>query len=374
MSSLGWLVRKEFARFRSDRSGAVLTVVSPVALSVLLSVIVSATLTERAVGVLVVDEAQDARSRALVTRLAADPLLSVEVVGAQEARARVDRGEAAAALVLPPDTAQGLEVGALWRPPLEVALWYDPAQTLSLRQVRGAVQGQWMRALLEDPTLRVGARGEPSLPLRLVEVPANAQGEFNAYAHCFAGMLCMFLLLMGQDMACHTLGERHSGTLARVRLARVAGWEALGAVAVSTALIALLISALVYGVGMVAFGVRVEGSWVGFGAVLVGQAWFVGGVALALSALARTERQLVSVGTLSILLMSFVGGAWMPSFLMPGWAQATAKALPLHWAMEGLAAMTWRGLGAWEGLKWAARLGAFGCALGALGVWRFRWR
>lgn len=380
MSSLWWLVRKEMARFKSDGSGAVLTVVSPVVLSVLLSLIVSATLTERAVGVLVVDQAQDESSRALIAQMQADPLIEVTVLDEAQARARLDRGEAAAAVVLPPTLAQGLEVGALWRPPQPVTLLYDPAQALTLRQIKGALQGQWMQRLLHDPSLRVASLGmtlgmsAPALPMRWVETPANGQGVFNAHAHCFAGMLCMFLLLMAQDMARHTLAERHSGTLARVRMARVAGWEVLGAVAVSTAAVALLISALVYGVGIAAFGVRVEGSWLGFGAVLLGQAWLVGGFALALSALARTERQLVSVGTLVILLMSFIGGAWLPSFLMPPWVQQVAAVIPLRWATEGLAAMTWRGLDVWEGLRWAGGMAGFGCALGALGVWRFRWR
>lgn len=380
MTSLWWLVRKELARFRADRSGAVFTVLSPVVLSVLLSLIVTAALTERPTKLLVIDQAQDTDSAAFISQLQADPALSVEVVEEMRARALLDDGDYAAALVLPQDVAKAWEPAALWGPALPITLIYDPAQELLTRQMKGALTRHWMERFLQNPALRLGAvavGGDttrlPVVPVRWVMEASNAQGVFNTHAHCFAGMLCMFLLFMGQEMARHVIAERASGVLARIRLAHVAKWEVLGAVAVSTALVALLISGLVYGVGMAVFDVEVRGPWLGFGLMLVAQAVFVGGFALALGAVARTERQLVSLGTLAILLMSFLGGAWLPTFLMPDWVQTLALAVPLHWATEGLAAMSWRGLGWGEALRWGGGLGGFGAALFALGVWRFRW-
>jgi len=40
-----------------------------------------------------------------------------------------------------------------------------------------------------------------------------------------------------------------------------------------------------------------------------------------------------------------IGGLWMPSFVLPGWARDTALALPTTWLMRGFDGVTWQGRG-----------------------------
>ena len=42
--------------------------------------------------------------------------------------------------------------------------------------------------------------------------------------------------------------------------------------------------------------------------------------------------------------MVMLGGAWVPSFIFPPWLQTVSMWMPTHWAVDGLDAMTWRGL------------------------------
>jgi ABC-2 type transport system permease protein len=170
------------------------------------------------------------------------------------------------------------------------------------------------------------------------------------------------------------VAERQNGTLVRLRLSPASDLTILLGAALSTTLIALLASAVVYAVGIVVFRIEILGSLPGFLGVLTCQALFVGAFGLLLAGLGRTEEQIGSIGTFVVLVLSFAGGAMFPSFMMPEWLRTLSLALPTYWATHGLAAMTWRGMGLSEALApmGVLLLSAFLCA--AVGLRRFRFR
>jgi ABC-2 type transport system permease protein len=175
-------------------------------------------------------------------------------------------------------------------------------------------------------------------------VASNRPQKYNSYAHNFAGMLCMFMLFWALDAAKELVIERDRGVEARVRLTPCPMGIVLLARAASTTLVGLLIALTVYGAAMGLFGVEVHGSWLGFILVVLSTAVSAAGFAILLAGLGDSERQIQNIGTFFVLISSFVGGAWFPSFLMPDWMQTIGYALPTFWATDGLAAMTWRGL------------------------------
>lgn len=61
----------------------------------------------------------------------------------------------------------------------------------------------------------------------------------------------------------------------------------------------------------------------------------------------------------------------MPTFLFPAWVQQITLIVPTRWAISGLDAVTWRGLGALAAAPSVGALLAFGAAFTALAVWRF---
>jgi hypothetical protein len=214
-------------------------------------------------------------------------------------------------------------------------------------------------------------------PLAFDKVAATVAGPgqgYNSYAHNFAGMLLMFLLFAAQARAKHLVNERDSGTLARLRLSPAGDAVIVAATGVSTTIIALLASAVVYAVGIAVFRVEIQGPLLGFVGVVLAQAVFVGGFALLLAGLGRTEEQIGSIGSFAILVMSFAGGAMVPSFLMPGWLHSASLVLPTYWATKGLAAMTWRGLGLHAAGLPIAILLAAGIVCALVGMRRFRFR
>ena len=183
----------------------------------------------------------------------------------------------------------------------------------------------------------------------------------------------LFLLFYGLEAARGLLTERAEGTLTRLRVAPIPAVTALAATGLSTVVIGLVMTAAVYAVGIAAFGIRVLGSVPGFLLVLVAQATLVGGFALLLAGVGRSEKQIASSGSLLVLVRSFAGGAMFPSFLMPEWLQMAATALPTKWATQGLAAMTWRGFGFGAAAVPSAVLFGAGALCGAVGIRSFRW-
>jgi hypothetical protein len=67
------------------------------------------------------------------------------------------------------------------------------------------------------------------------------------------------------------------------------------------------------------------------------------------------------------------GGAWVPTFVFPAWLQQLTVVVPARSAVDGLDAMTWRGIG-WRGavMPTLVLLG-FATVFGAIALLRFRW-
>lgn len=427
LRTLAWVLRKDLWLFFADRNGAILTLVTPVMLAALLGMLFAPRDKAGQLEVLVAAVEQGPRGAALIEALDASDAVMVVRVDEATARERIAHGDASVALLLPVGTEQALAPTALFAGgggALDLPLLYDPSDDVEASLAEGLITQQVMQGLARaftDPgavrdmlgaaraTIRLaeasgvysgpaglgrvlddafGIAGKEAdkpdapggggfkLPVRLVKqqvVAAGPTAGYNSFAHNFAGMLCMFILFMGVERATGLARERDGGTLLRLRLAPVDRDLVLVGSALATIVIGLLISAAVYLAAIVFFGVRILGSPVGFALVVLAQAVFVAGFGLLLSSVGRTETQIGNIGRVPVLVMSFIGGAAMPSFVMPDWVQAAAHAVPTYWATRGLAAMTWRGLPFGEALMPCAVLFGAGLVLGWVGVKRFRW-
>jgi ABC-2 type transport system permease protein len=91
-----------------------------------------------------------------------------------------------------------------------------------------------------------------------------------------------------------------------------------------------------------------------------------------LAAFAQTRQQAQGLGTLLILSMSAIGGAWFPTSLMPSTIQFFSKLTFVYWSMDGFLQVLWRGLGTSAiALNLGVLLG-IGAVLNVISVWQFR--
>jgi ABC-2 type transport system permease protein len=422
------LVRKDLVLYFSNRRAVLMSIVAPILIAAFFgSLFGGSDAAPSSVPIAITDLDRSELSMKIVAALHADSALAVSEAGEAEALAQVRSGKLRAAVTLP--AAFGAQAaralfGRAEKP--QVVLTVDPSQAMVLPMVRGLLAQHVMEQvsasvfggaspLLKDlreqaahnPALSADRRddliamvdsiarvqdrgtGDPapadgaagragptfSVPFSTREVEAGARPavRYNSYAHAFAGMGVQFILLMGVDMAIGLLTMRRLGLWQRLRAAPLSRATLLGSRIASCALIALIVFAVIYAVAYAAFNVRVEGSAIGFVAVLAAFALLTASFGMLIAALGRTPEVTRGLAILATLLMVMLGGAWVPSFIFPAWLQTISLFVPTRWAVDGLDAMTWRGLPLdAAALPVGAMLG-FAALFAAIAVARFDW-
>jgi ABC-2 type transport system permease protein len=334
--------------------------------------------------VVLTDLDQSELSARIVANLRGDSALRLSEASAAEARAQVRAGKQRAAVLLPAGfgaQASRALFGAAAKP--QVVVFYDPSQAMVLPMVKGLLAQHVMQPVGQSAAaIFASAAGGAANPAGGLGIPFSTRDEaavselgaqYNSYAHSFAGMGVQFILLMGVDMGVGLLLMRRMGLWKRLRAAPLSRSQLLGSRIASCALIGLIVFAVVYAVAVAFFGVRISGSVPGFVAVLVAFALLTSSFGLMIAALGRTPEATRGLAILATLLMVMLGGAWVPSFIFPLWLQKVSMWMPTHWAVDGLDAMTWRGLPLQAALlPVAAQLG-FTLLFSAVALARFQW-
>jgi ABC-2 type transport system permease protein len=250
----------------------------------------------------------------------------------------------------------------------------ETVETVALGEVRGSVARY--QAVSEAQGTSGPARGM-SVPFstsdEAVSGSARDKGPqgYNAFAHAFAGMGVQFLLFMGIDMGATLLQARRSGVWSRLLAAPVPLSTLLLARAASAALIAFGLLCVIFLFAVLVFEVHIA-SLAGFAGVALCFALVTASFGVLIAAYGKTPEVARGLALFATLLMVMLGGAWVPSFMFPAWLQQASMAVPTRWAVEGLDAITWRGLGLDAVLPaMAAQLG-FALLFALLAVWKFR--
>jgi ABC-2 type transport system permease protein len=204
-------------------------------------------------------------------------------------------------------------------------------------------------------------------------VTSGTDTKYNGYAHSFGGMGIQFLLFAMANLGVDMLLEKQKGLWKRLRSAPVSRMLLLGGKVVSGTLISLLTLWVAFAFAMIVFHVRIEGSLAGFVGVSIACALMASTFGLLVAALGNTPASARAVTTLAVLMMVMLGGAWIPTFVFPAWMQQVTKAVPVRWAVDGLDAMTWRGLPFSAAVAPILVLLGFAAAFAAVAAMRFRW-
>jgi ABC-2 type transport system permease protein len=108
-----------------------------------------------------------------------------------------------------------------------------------------------------------------------------------------------------------------------------------GKVAPAVALTAAQMMTLLLIAGPV-FGFHVTGSWAGLTLIVLALAICLNALAVTVVAFTRTSQQFNAISGLIGLVLATLGGAFVPTTLMPDWAQTIAPVLPTHWAIQAM--------------------------------------
>jgi ABC-2 type transport system permease protein len=421
------MVRKDLLLFFSDRRSVIVSFVVPIAIAAFFGSIFSgpSNSSEPAkIAIAVVDHDGSAISKAILAGAQGDRNLKVATPSEQEARDLVKNGKTSVAVVIPKgfgEAAGSAFFGDGEKPAL--GFLYDPSRNVELAMVRGVLTQHVMEAVSRE--MFGGAQGkqmvERTLPQieasttlpadqkklliemlgsvqkfyarpdatnpdanrpRGITMPYTVKEEamtagsnvaYNGYAHSFAGMAIQFLLFAMANIGVEMLLERQRGLWGRLRSAPISKVTLLGSKAISGALISLMILMVSFGFAMIVFKVRIHGSVLGFLGISIACAVMASTFGLLIAALGNSPATARGVTTLAVLMMVMLGGAWVPTFIFPAWLQQFTLIVPVRWAVDGLDAMTWRGIGLSGAMMPVVVLIGFAAAFWTVAASRFKW-
>ena len=429
LPALKALVRKDLALFFSNKRALVITIAAPILIAAFFGSLFTPKSDKLAkIAIAVVDLDQSALTKKITAALTADEAFLVSTPTMTEATGLVREGKLRAAIVLPSGfgaTAPTALFGGADKKNLpQVDIHYDPSQSMALGMVRGILSQHVMQAVSQtvfnanSPALgnfRADLASSDNMPPALkrelnklfdsvasVQAEAQAQAnhstaatrglnlslpftteaiavtsgldkKYNSYAQSFAGMSVQFILFMGIDLGVGLLLARRLGLWKRLRAAPISRRTLLGSSILSCTLIAMMVMCVIYAAALAIFGVRIEGSVVGFIGIMLAFGVLTSTFGLLIAAIGQTPEATRGLATLATLLMVMLGGAWVPSFIFPEWLQTISLGVPTRWAIDGLAAMTWRGLGLEAALAPIGVMLGFSAVFAAIAVWRFNW-
>jgi len=326
------------------------------------------------------------------------------------------------AVIIPPgfgEAAGNAFFGNGEKPALDVV--YDPSRTIEVAMVRGiltqhvmeAVSGEMFggeqgRKVVAETLPQIAASSMPADEQRaLVDMLASVQKfynqqpaaagaparrgitmpytvreeamtagsniAYNGYAHSFCGMAIQFLLFAMANAGIEMLLERQRGLWKRLRSAPVSRVTLLAGKGISGTAISLMILLVSFAFAIVVFRVRIHGSVAGFFSVAVACSMMAAAFGLLVAAIGGTPATARGVTTLAVLMMVMLGGAWVPTFIFPAWLQQFTMIVPVRWAVDGLDAMTWRGIGISGAVVPTLVLLCFTAVFGAIAAARFQW-
>ncbi|MFN7920534.1 MAG: ABC transporter permease [Bryobacteraceae bacterium] len=419
------LVWKDLRLFSRDRRALIMSFAAPIAIASFFGFVLGGPSKKGDIApmpIAVVDHDQSAVSRQVISDLRGDKTIDVKILGEDEARLNVQTGDLRAAAVIPKGFGQAA-MAAFFRGQHkpELRTFYDPSRLAERQMLEGILTGKVMEAVskevfsgetgrstveqslkdVESATelnqrdreallgilrsvqewQRSGsgsgglAGGGLTIPFQLKSeaVTANRGEEYNSFAHAFAGMGVQFILFMGIEAGISVLLQRQRGIWRRIRSAPVSRSMLLATRATSAALCAFFVLMVLFGFARLVFGVKVEGSVLGFLGVGMAFSLMTAALGLLVAALGHTPEATRPLAILITLVMVMLGGSWIPTFLFPAWLQTATLAVPTRWAVDGLAAMTWRGLGFSAAITPILAMLGFAALFAFVAVRRFRW-
>lgn len=423
MTAIIAMIRKDLILYLNDKRALMLNLLMPIVLAAFFGSLFggAGSGNNSKIEIGLVQQDSSVIGRKVGDSLKADGTLTVKEMSLQEAQDKVRSGKLMVAVVIP--AGFGDAAGkSLFQPgdKPELPVYYDPSQSTVLAMVKGLLTQHVMQGVTgevmggsatgakftddslkkleaspanEDKEALVGLLGslkkfqereaaKPakesgssggglSVPFTTKDEALSSGPKYNAYAHAFAGMGVQFILFTGIDVGIGILLARRMGIWNRLLAAPITMSQVLVSRALSGAMIAAGLMVAIFFAAMLMFKVEVT-NVVGFALVVVAFALMTASFGLLIAAFGKTPEAARGLATFATLILVMLGGAWVPTFVFPAWMQQLTVVVPTRWAVDGLDAMTWRGLGMDVALQTAGVQLAFAAVFGVLAIWRFR--
>jgi len=372
---------KEFLLLVRDPGGMALIFAMPLALVIVMALIQDAPFRdyqEIKLEVLLVDQDKDSLSYKMKRALESTGNITVvKENDLERAKKLVQAGEFKASVVLHKGTTQALKkkteqlIGKIVRnmgvetpfidsietSPVPLDLYFDPAIKVNYKQALGEgiekivaqVQSEWIIMELQSQ-LSSGENKHPKVKFNPGEMMVVNQQyasdkpkerlALNSVQHNVPAwtMFAMFFILF--PLASNFIKEREEGSMLRLRLISGSQFPVIAGKFSFYFFVCMLQFVLMIAVGifvmpLLGLNELVLGSNV-FGILLTAcsVAMAATGYGLLIAVFFKTPQQALSFGSISVVILSALGGVWVPVYVMPEILQTISKFSPLQWGLE----------------------------------------
>ncbi len=198
------------------------------------------------------------------------------------------------------------------------------------------------------------------------------QASPNAFAHTSAGIMVQFAIagLIGASEV--IVMERKSRTLQRMLTTTLSRAGIVGGHFLAMFVMVLAQLSVLVLFGQLVLDVGYFRAPLATALMVSTITFFVAALGMLIGAISRTLEHTVIYSMILMMVLSGMGGAWMPLEETSETFQTIGHLLPTAWAIDGLKNITMRGLGLHSVLLPAGILVGFGLACLVLAIWQFR--
>jgi ABC-2 type transport system permease protein len=374
-------IYKEFLLLIRDPGGMALIFIMPLALVIVMALVQDAPFRdyqEIKLEVLFVDQDKDSLSSKVMKAFKTSPNVNlVANSDTVEAKKLVQSGKFKAAIVLPKNASADLrrktkqliskvfsnfglpaEVDSTDLPVINIKIFFDPAikanykQSLSgsVEKIAANVQTEWVLDELQQQL----SEGREEIPPKIVfDISKIMQVEhkyasenryqglmLNSVQHNVPAwtMFAMFFILY--PLAGNFIKEREEGSMLRLRLISGSQWPVIAGKFGFYFMICLVQFVLMILVGiyiMPLLGLTklaLGSNPLGILLTACSVAMAATGYGVLIGVYFKTPQQALSFGSVSVVILSAIGGVWVPVYVMPEILQSVSRFSPMSWGLE----------------------------------------
>lgn len=186
------------------------------------------------------------------------------------------------------------------------------------------------------------------------------------------GWAMTFLLFALTASSASLFDERKSGVMVRILASPVSRIHILWSKYLFNMSLGILQLLFMFLLGWIMFQVDIFSNFLALMLIIFSASIACTSFGMLLAAFSKTRQQAQGLGTMLILTMSAIGGAWFPTSFMPATIQFFSRLTFVYWAMDGFLQVLWRGVGVSGILPHIGILIGIGAIVNIVSVWQFQ--
>ncbi len=358
------IVKKDLLQLVKDKKSLFLSFILPIILISLFAVIyggIDGKTKSKPQKILLSDLDKTELSAEIIGDLRKEPALELIDINLEEGKKMVIDGKQTALLCFYKGFADSVNSGKT--APME--LFYDEAKSMEV--------GLMQKALLSTIMSFIGQKGGKAhvrnfINTKYSDLPEDILGEINqdidkefsddaesssfssdlkttplaikegirwGLIQAVSGTMVMMLLFSMAGMGNSVLAENEKGTLKRMLFSPLSPYSFLYGKMFAAMILALTQIVILLLFSYFVFGLNLFHNPLGLVLMIVSTAFACSGFGIFIASLGSSQKQVESLSTIIILIMSAIGGSMIPFFLMPEILLTMAKGSINYWAIQG---------------------------------------